>query len=79
MIYTKSLSFDNCDDLYLCLVPERAALSNPRAKCSIKADSKHVFFDVTAKDKTAFRAITSSINKLVKIHKKTKDLIKKID
>ena len=76
MRYFKSIQLDNIDDLYLCLLPELNNLSNKRVNCSMDLDEDNIVVEIDAKDKTAFCAISSSIEKLVEIHKKTKNLIK---
>ena len=78
MKYFESITLKNTDNLHNCLVPEFNILSTKRVSCSIKLINEKIQIDINAKDEIALKAISSSVEKLVLIHKKTRKLIKNL-
>lgn len=54
---------------------ENSGLKNDRASYKFKAKGKFFFIAISASDSTAFRAIISSISKLLSIYEKTGEVI----
>ena len=66
MKYCSTITLDDSDNLYECLLSE--AYMQPRSEVIITKKKKQVTITIQAKDATSFRASTSGILKLLAVH-----------
>lgn len=66
------------DNLYDIFRYEDKEFSNERALYTVKREKNELRLTIHAADAVAFRAVTNTISKIIKIAEKTRELVKEV-